>query len=182
MDAMTSPPRSTFGRVSTCRRARMLCMAVCVLIASAPGRSDAKDAASTAGSAELSHSELREIARTQIAKHRVPGVVIAIGDATHVQVLLAMGQRAQIPRAESMTVDTLFDVASLTKVVATTTAVLQLVELGLLDLDMPVAHYWPAFAVNCKTRPSPVPPPSMTTVLKTRHSVSKTTRRFLCAR
>lgn len=91
MDATTSPPRSTFSRLSTFRRARMLCMAVCVLIASVPGRSDAKDAAPTAGSAEMSHGELREIAKTQIAKHRVPGVVIAIGDATHVQVLLAMG-------------------------------------------------------------------------------------------
>lgn len=51
-----------------------------------------------------------------------------------------------------MSVDTLFDVASLTKVVATTTAVLQPVERGLLELDMPVARYWPAFAVNCKTQ------------------------------
>jgi CubicO group peptidase (beta-lactamase class C family) len=49
-----------------------------------------------------------------------------------------------------MTEDTVFDLASLTKAVATTTAVLQLVERGKLRLDAPVARYWPAFKANGK--------------------------------
>jgi len=49
-----------------------------------------------------------------------------------------------------MSVGTLFDLASLTKVVATTTAVMQLVEQGKLALDAPVARYWPAFGENGK--------------------------------
>ncbi len=49
-----------------------------------------------------------------------------------------------------MTTGTIFDLASLTKVVATTTAVMQLVEQGRIDLDAPVARYWPAFGVNGK--------------------------------
>jgi len=44
-----------------------------------------------------------------------------------------------------MTVDTIFDLASLTKVVATTTTVMQLVEKGKLSLTAPVARYWPDF-------------------------------------
>lgn len=49
-----------------------------------------------------------------------------------------------------MTVDTVFDLASLTKVVVTTTAILQLVEQGRLNLDTAAAHYWPQFGANGK--------------------------------
>ena len=49
-----------------------------------------------------------------------------------------------------MTLDTLFDVASLTKVIVTTTAVMQLVERGEIRLNDPVAKYLPEFAQNGK--------------------------------
>ncbi|MFO0752156.1 MAG: DUF1343 domain-containing protein [Thermodesulfovibrionales bacterium] len=49
-----------------------------------------------------------------------------------------------------MTGDTLFDAASLTKAVATTTAVMRLVERGKIRLDAPAARYWPAFKANGK--------------------------------
>jgi uncharacterized protein YbbC (DUF1343 family) len=49
-----------------------------------------------------------------------------------------------------MTTDTIFDIASLTKVIATSTAVAQLVETGKLNLEDPVAKYWPEFKVNGK--------------------------------
>jgi CubicO group peptidase (beta-lactamase class C family) len=62
----------------------------------------------------------------------------------------AYGHRALVPIAEPATEDTLYDAASLTKVVATTTAVMQLVERGKLDLDTTVAHYLPAFAAHGK--------------------------------
>jgi uncharacterized protein YbbC (DUF1343 family)/CubicO group peptidase (beta-lactamase class C family) len=51
-----------------------------------------------------------------------------------------------------MRIDTLFDIASITKVVATTTAVLQFVERGNLGLDDPVVKYWPEFKENEKER------------------------------
>jgi CubicO group peptidase (beta-lactamase class C family) len=54
------------------------------------------------------------------------------------------------PEFVPMTVDTIFDLASLTKVVATTTAVMQLVELGQLDLDASASKYWPAFGTGGK--------------------------------
>ena len=49
-----------------------------------------------------------------------------------------------------MTVDTIFDLASLTKVIATTTAMMQLVERGKVRLNDPVAKYLPEFAQNGK--------------------------------
>jgi uncharacterized protein YbbC (DUF1343 family)/CubicO group peptidase (beta-lactamase class C family) len=49
-----------------------------------------------------------------------------------------------------MTTNTIFDLASLTKVVATTTAIMQLVDAGRLHLDAPVRKYWPAFGMNGK--------------------------------
>src|SRR5262245_37850336 len=57
----------------------------------------------------------------------------------------AYGERALMPRVEPMTVDTIFDLASLTKVVATTPAVMLLVERGQLDLERSVQSYIPEF-------------------------------------
>ena len=62
----------------------------------------------------------------------------------------AFGFRARQPKKLPMTADTIFDLASLTKVIATTTAVMQLVEQGQLQLDDPIAKYWPEFAANGK--------------------------------
>ncbi len=49
-----------------------------------------------------------------------------------------------------MTLDTIFDLASLTKVVATTPSVMRLVQYGQVRLDEPVAHYIPDFGMNGK--------------------------------
>lgn len=51
-----------------------------------------------------------------------------------------------------MTADTVFDLASLTKVLCTTTAALQLAERDQIDLDAPVARYWPAFGAGEKSQ------------------------------
>ncbi len=62
----------------------------------------------------------------------------------------AYGSRALEPKREAMTLDTVFDVASLTKVIVTTTAVMQLVEKGKVRLNDPVVKYLPEFAPNGK--------------------------------
>ena len=62
----------------------------------------------------------------------------------------AYGLRALEPRREVMTLDTVFDLASLTKVIVTSTAVMQLVERGKVRLNDPVAKYLPEFAQNGK--------------------------------
>ncbi len=60
------------------------------------------------------------------------------------------GQRAFVPAPEPLADDTIYDAASLTKVIATTTCIMQLVERGQLDLNAPVARYLPPFAENGK--------------------------------
>ncbi|WP_288099476.1 exo-beta-N-acetylmuramidase NamZ domain-containing protein [Pseudomonas sp.] len=110
-------------------------------------------AAAIAGAAELDAAARLQVARIvegQIAAGRLPGAVVLIGDSTHVLYRQAFGQRATTPFPEPMALDTEFDLASLTKAIATATAVMQLVEAGRIDLDKPVARYWPAFALPRK--------------------------------
>jgi len=85
-----------------------------------------------------------------IHDHQIPGAVLLVGHNGQVVYRKAFGNRALEPRRESMTADTIFDIASLTKVVATTTAVMQLVQKGEVRVNDPVAKYIPDFAENGK--------------------------------
>ena len=85
-----------------------------------------------------------------IADGNIPGAVLVVGHNGAVIYRKAYGERALEPRRLPMTLDTVFDLASLTKVIATTTAVMQLVEQGKVRLNDPVAKYLPEFAQNGK--------------------------------
>ena len=89
----------------------------------------------------LDWSDLDRAARDAVAAGDTPGVVILIGQDDRVLYRKAVGSRAVTPATEPMTTDTIFDIASLTKVVATTPAVLALVDDGRLDLDAPLGQY-----------------------------------------
>src|SRR5436190_1821838 len=80
-----------------------------------------------------------------IGRRELPGAVVLVGRGDAVVYRHAFGQRAVQPAPEAMTEDTIFDMASLTKVVATTTSVMQLVESGRIRLNDPVARYIPEF-------------------------------------
>ena len=80
----------------------------------------------------------------------MPGAVVLIGHDGKVVYRKAFGSRALLPRRQKMTTDTIFDLASLTKVVATAPAVVQLLEQGRFRLNDPVAKYLPEFAQNGK--------------------------------
>ena len=86
-----------------------------------------------------------------VATHATPGVVCAIGHAGKVVYRSVRGQRAIAPVAETMTWDTVFDMASLTKAVITAPCVMQLWEQGRFDLDDPVCRYLPHFAAAGKS-------------------------------
>jgi uncharacterized protein YbbC (DUF1343 family)/CubicO group peptidase (beta-lactamase class C family) len=90
------------------------------------------------------------IVERAILDGQIPGAVVLIGHNGQVAYRKAFGRRALEPRREAMTVDTIFDLASLTKVVATTTSVMQLVERGKVRLNDAVAKYLPEFAQNGK--------------------------------
>ena len=85
-----------------------------------------------------------------IAQRQIPGAVVIVGHNGQVAYRKAYGDRAIVPRREAMTLDTVFDCASLTKVVATTTAIMQLWEQGRFRMSDPVATYLPEFAQNGK--------------------------------
>jgi uncharacterized protein YbbC (DUF1343 family)/CubicO group peptidase (beta-lactamase class C family) len=85
-----------------------------------------------------------------IHDRQVPGAVLIVGHNGHVIYRKAYGWRALEPHREVMTWDTIFDLASLTKVIVTTTAVMQLVEQGKIRLNDPVAKYLPEFGQNGK--------------------------------
>jgi uncharacterized protein YbbC (DUF1343 family)/CubicO group peptidase (beta-lactamase class C family) len=80
----------------------------------------------------------------------IPGAVLIVGHNGQVMYRKAYGSRALEPHREAMTLDTIFDLASLTKVIVTTTAVMQLVERGKVRLNDPVAKYLPEFKQNGK--------------------------------
>jgi uncharacterized protein YbbC (DUF1343 family)/CubicO group peptidase (beta-lactamase class C family) len=85
-----------------------------------------------------------------IHDHQIPGAVLLVGHNGQVVYRKAFGNRALEPRREPMTADTIFDIASLTKVVATTMAVMQLVQKGEVRVNDPVVKYIPEFADNGK--------------------------------
>jgi uncharacterized protein YbbC (DUF1343 family)/CubicO group peptidase (beta-lactamase class C family) len=90
------------------------------------------------------------IIQQAIADGNIPGAVLLVGHNGGVIYRKAYGNRALEPKRLPMTLDTIFDMASLTKVIATTTAVMQLIEQGKVRLNDPVAKYLPEFAQNGK--------------------------------
>jgi len=102
------------------------------------------------GSNPVKLGAVDSIIEQAVADGNIPGAVLLVGHDGKVVYRKAYGERSLEPRRERMTVDTIFDMASLTKVIATTTAVMQLVEQGKIRLNDPVAKYLPEFAQNGK--------------------------------
>jgi SSS family transporter len=87
-----------------------------------------------------------------LAAKKLPGAVVLINHDDKTVFEHAYGNRALEPKVEPMTEDTIFDMASLTKCLATATAVMQLYEQHKLAFDDPVVKYLPAFAANGKEK------------------------------
>ncbi len=101
--------------------------------------------ATPAGWDQARLSEIDGVIAKGMADGRMPGAVVVVGRGDTVVFEKTYGRRAVVPLAEPMTLDTVFDMASLTKVIATTTAVMQLVERGVVRLTDPVATWVPGF-------------------------------------
>ncbi len=111
---------------------------------------NANAAASPNHATPLRLSSVDSVIEQAIQEGTIPGAVLLVGHNGRVIYRKAYGTVLSIPTGEPMTLDTIFDLASLTKVIATTTAVMQLVERGKLRLNDPVAKYLPEFAQNGK--------------------------------
>ena len=88
---------------------------------------------------------IEPIVQAAIKEKLLPGAVVLVGHRDRVVYQKAFGNRAVEPGVEPMTVDTIFDLASLTKVVATTTSMLMLIEDGKVRLSDRVATHIPGF-------------------------------------
>ncbi len=95
-------------------------------------------------------SSIDRIMAAALEAHKVPGAVIVIGHDGKVVFEKAYGERSLEPMRAPMTEGTIFDMASMTKVMATTTAAMELYQQGRFRLNDPVARYLPAFAANGK--------------------------------
>jgi CubicO group peptidase (beta-lactamase class C family) len=87
-----------------------------------------------------------------IARHEIPGAVLLCGQGNKIVHLKAYGNRSLAPTTQPMTADTVFDLASLTKPMATATSVMIEMERGRIGLQDPVAKYIPQFGQNGKDR------------------------------
>ncbi|MGD0955992.1 MAG: glycoside hydrolase family 3 N-terminal domain-containing protein [Candidatus Acidiferrales bacterium] len=83
-----------------------------------------------------------------------PGGVLAVGWNDELAIY-PFGRLTRDAKATRVTSDTIYDVASLTKPIVTTTAAMLLVQQGQLDLDAPVTRYLPEFASATKPDPDP---------------------------
>ncbi len=93
---------------------------------------------------------LDKIVEDAIAGGNAPGGVLLVGHNGAVVYRKAYGRLSEAAKSEAMTADTVFDLGALTEVVATTTCVMRLEQLGLIKLNDPVAKYIPDFAQNGK--------------------------------
>ncbi len=97
-------------------------------------------------------AKIDAVINADIQDKKLPGAVVVVGQGDAIHYRKVYGNRALLPAVEPMTMDTVFDMASLTKVVATTSAVMMLVEDGRIRLNDPVAQFIPEFAKYGKSR------------------------------
>jgi len=95
-------------------------------------------------------SNVDQIMNAAVSRGTIPGAVVLIGHNGTVVYRKAFGMRSLEPSKEAMTIDTIFDIASMTKCIATATSAMKLVEEGKVRLNDAVAVYLPEFARNGK--------------------------------
>ena len=93
---------------------------------------------------------IAQLAEDGIAEGKMPGCVICFGRHGKIAYLEAFGNRQLEDSVDAMTTDTLFDMASITKPVATATSIMKLLETGRLRLADKVTKFFPEFAANGK--------------------------------
>lgn len=104
----------------------------------------------SAGMSSKRLAHIDEIVAEGLLKGEMCGCVVVVGRRSGIVFEKAYGDRQVIPVREPMTIDSVFDLASLTKPIATGTSLMTLVEEGKVRLEEPVAKYIPEFGVNGK--------------------------------
>ncbi|MEK6260907.1 MAG: serine hydrolase domain-containing protein [Planctomycetota bacterium] len=95
-------------------------------------------------------AEIDGLVAAAISEKKLPGCVVLIGRPEGIAWLKAFGDKRLEPEREPMTDDTVFDLASLTKPLATATSIMKFVEQGKLSLDDPASKHISEFGVTGK--------------------------------
>ncbi|MCS7263499.1 MAG: beta-lactamase family protein [Armatimonadetes bacterium] len=95
--------------------------------------------------------KLEQIVQKAIEEGQTPGAVVCIGTDEKILYVSAFGKRREIPSPQPMKIDTIFDLASVTKVVATAPSICLLWQQGKLDIHDPVKRYLPEFSAGHKS-------------------------------
>jgi uncharacterized protein YbbC (DUF1343 family) len=126
-------------------------MLLCILLVSCFQRGTANaQTLGSQGNADDGFSKVDAVIEKAVAEGNIPGAVLIVGHNGKIIHRKAFGSRSLEPVREPMTLDTVFDLASLTKCIATAPSVMKLVEDGRLRLNDSVATYLPEFAQNGK--------------------------------
>jgi uncharacterized protein YbbC (DUF1343 family)/CubicO group peptidase (beta-lactamase class C family) len=118
-----------------------LCLCVSAVQVYAQGLPVAAPASVGMNAAKL--DQIDQIVLADIADKKMPGAVVIVGRKGKIVYRKAFGNRSLVPTVEPMTIDTIFDVASLTKPVATATSIMILVEQGKLRLNDTIGKFIP---------------------------------------
>ena len=100
--------------------------------------------------ARLQFPAARVLLEQAVANHVTPAAVIEVGHGSDPSWRAAVGQLTYADDAPAANLETVFDLASLTKVIATTTLAMQAVDRGALDLDEPVSTWLPGWRTGVK--------------------------------
>src|SRR6478752_458653 len=130
---------------------RTLCALLVALIWSSIIYAGLPHAAPESVGMDSSHlARIDAIVAEGLAEKRMPGCVVCVGRHGKIVLLKAYGNKQLEPSEVPMTTDTVFDMASITKPVATATSIMLLVERGQLKLGQRVSSIIPEFAANEK--------------------------------
>ena len=137
---------------------KKLLLTICLLLAPAAGAEEysphwlERVEPESVGMDAAGLKDIDAVVEQTIAIGHTPGAVVAIGRGNKLCFLKGYGHRQFYPEQEEITLDTLFDLASVTKVACTATALALVVDQGKVSPDDPVVHYFPEFGVNGKDR------------------------------
>lgn len=95
-------------------------------------------------------STVDDIINNAITERAFPSAVLVVGNEKGIIYQNAYGRLTYDDDAKPTTLNTIYDLASVTKVIATTSAIMKLYEQGKINLNASVSEYIPQFAVNNK--------------------------------
>src|SRR5947207_450624 len=124
----------------------LFCILFSVLLAFA----DSLEKRAPAANLDKEFAPVDALVQQEVLSQEITGAVLLVGHDGKVIHQKAFGLRVPSRRLDAMTLDTVFDLASLTKVVATTPSVMRLVQFGQIRLNDPVIRWIPEFGANGK--------------------------------